>query len=212
MENMLPVSLDLARLRLVLIGNGTACARRLRLLEEAGARALTVFSPTPSPLLIAAAGERLLRRWPQHGELQRAQLVFIADVPEPERGALAAAARAAGAILHVEDAPELTDSHAPAVLRRGALTIAVSTGGMAPGVAAEIKHFLSGVFGPEWQERLARMQALRQRWRRTGFDHQRVRRLTAAQLGRYGWLKQSPSVAAANDRGAALNETEGGLS
>ncbi|HEY3918163.1 MAG TPA: NAD(P)-dependent oxidoreductase [Stellaceae bacterium] len=208
---MLPLSLELARLRLVLIGTGALGLRRLRLLDEAGADALMVFSPVPSPELSFAAGERLQRRWPQHGELERAQLVFIADVAEPDRSALAAAARAAGAILHVEDAPELSNSHAPAVLRRGALTIAVSTGGAAPGLAAEIKQFLAGIFGPEWQERITRMHALRQRWRRTGFDHERVRRLTAARIGRYGWLKQSRMAPVANDRGGVLKETEGGL-
>ncbi|HVA12672.1 MAG TPA: NAD(P)-dependent oxidoreductase, partial [Stellaceae bacterium] len=118
---MLPLSLDLARLRLVLIGTDAACLRRLNLLDEAGARALRVFSAQPSPALAQAAGDRLARHWPRTEDLRGAQLVFVADVPEPEKTALAAVARAGGAILHVEDTPALSDSHAPAVLRRGAL-------------------------------------------------------------------------------------------
>lgn len=204
---MLPLSLDLARLNLVLVGNGAACLRRLQLLNEAGARSLVVFSANPSPALASEAGRQLRRHWPKRDELRGAQLVFIADVPSPQRTALAGLARSVGAILHVEDAPELTDSHAPAVLRRGALTIAVATDGMAPGLAAELRDFLAQWIGPGWRERLDRIAALRREWRDNGADHAAVRRLTAAQLGRYGW---PIAATAANDRGTKIKEPTGG--
>ncbi|HEV8015681.1 MAG TPA: NAD(P)-dependent oxidoreductase [Stellaceae bacterium] len=208
---MLPLSLDLARLNLVLIGKDAPCRRRLALLEEAGAGALAIFSAAPSPELAQEAGGRLRRHWPSADELRGAQLVFIADVPEPERSVLVAAARAAGAILHVEDAPTLSDSHAPAVLRRGALVIAVSTDGAAPGLAVAIKQFLAAIIGPEWSARIEHMHALRRRWRLAGADHAALRRLTAARIGRYGWLNHRPL--AANDRGAKMSERErGGVS
>ncbi len=207
---MLPLSLTLTRLSLVLIGNGDACLRRLRLLNEAGARTLAVFSANPSLALAREAGRNLRRHWPKRDELRGAQLVFIADIPEPQRTALAGLARSVGAILHVEDAPALTDSHAPAVLRRGALTIAVATDGTAPGLAAEIKEFIAAVIGPEWRGRLDRIAALRRQWRDAGADHTTVRRLTAAQIDRYGWLKQYPVAVPANDRGTEIKEPTGG--
>ncbi len=207
---MLPLSLELAQLRLVLIGTGDACLARLRWLEEAGAAAIAVYSEAPSAALASAAGDRLCRHWPEVRELHGVQLAFIADVPEPDRSRLAELARAAGAILHVEDAPALSDSHAPAVLRRGALTIAISTEGAAPGAAAEIKRFLATAIGPEWRERIERLRVQRQRWRLGGADQASVRRLTAAQIGRYGWLKRRPFAVAANDRDIQLTETNGG--
>jgi precorrin-2 dehydrogenase len=208
---MLPLSLDLTRLDLVLIGTGSACLRRLQLLREAGACSLTVFSAAPSDELTRVAGSDLRLRWPSAKELRAAQLVFIADIAEPQRGALATAARAAGAILHDEDAPALSDSHAPAVLRRGALTIAITTDGAAPGLAVAVRQFLATIIGPEWSERLERVQALRRLWRRDGADHDSVRRLTAAEIARYGWLNHRPL--AANDRGDKMSETErGGVS
>ncbi|HLI20960.1 MAG TPA: NAD(P)-dependent oxidoreductase [Stellaceae bacterium] len=208
---MLPLSLDLARLRLVLLGGDAACVSRLRWLEVAGARALSVYAARPSPALVEAAGARLKPHWPRLDDLRGAHLVFIADVPEPERSALAALAREAGAILHVEDEPALTDSHAPAVLRRGALTIAISTAGAAPGAAAEIKQLLAARIGPEWRERIEELRALRQRWRRSGADHATVRRLTAARIDRYGWRKDR-SMVAANDRGIRSETERGGSS
>lgn len=207
---MLSLSLDLARLNLVLIGNGEACLRRLRLLVEAGAQSLAVFSAHPSPALAKQGGRHLRRHWPKRDELRGAQLVFIADVPEPQRTALAGLARSVGAILHVEDAPALTDSHAPAVLRRGALTIAVATGGMAPGLAAELRDVLAARIGPEWRDHLNHIAVLRREWRENGADHAAVRRLTAAQLGRYGWPKQHTVAVSANDRGTEIKEPTGG--
>jgi siroheme synthase-like protein len=207
---MLPLSLDLTRLNLVLIGNGEACLRRLRLLDEAGAQSLAVFSAKPSPALIKEAGRHLRRHWPKRDELRGAQFVFIADVPEPQRTALTGLARSVGAILHVEDAPALSDSHAPAVLRRGALTIAIATDGAAPGLAAELRDFIAGLIGPEWRGRLERIAALRRQWHEAGAGHAAVRRLTAAQIDRYGWLKSHPVAAAANDRGTSIREPTGG--
>ena len=207
---MFPLSLDLARLNLVLIGNGDACLRRWRLLDEAGAQSPAVFSPDPPPALVAAAGRHLRRHWPNRSELQGAQLVFIAGIPEPQRTAFAGLARSVGAILHVEDAPALTDSHAPAILRRGALTIAIATDGTAPGLAAEIKNFLGRLIGPEWSGRLERMAALRRHWRAAGADHLTVRRLTAARIGGRGWLDHYPIAAVANDRGTHIHKPTGG--
>jgi precorrin-2 dehydrogenase / sirohydrochlorin ferrochelatase len=203
---MLPLNLDLARLRLALIGNGAAAARRLAWLDEAGAAALVVFAAEPSADLARAARERLERRWPSRADLAGMHLVFVADPDEPQRDALAECARKAGAIVHVEDEPRLTDIHAPAVLRRGDLTIAVSTQGASPGAAVEIREFLGRIFGPEWHGRIDQMRMLRQRWRRAGVSHELVRHLTASQLARFGWLKKN--ARAANDRSNAITTEE----
>ena len=207
---MLPLSLDLTQLRLALIGNGVAAARRLAWLDEAGATTVRVFAAAPSPELSLAAGTRLAPHWPSNAELDGVQLVFIVDPPKPQRGALAAAARAIGAIVHVEDIPALSDVHAPAVLRRGDLTIAISTNGAAPGLAAELRQFLGQIFGPEWRDRVSEMRALRQRWRKAGVSHELVRHLTGSQLARRGWLGKNTSAIAANDRGETITNEEVG--
>jgi precorrin-2 dehydrogenase/sirohydrochlorin ferrochelatase len=205
---MLPLSLDLTQLRLALIGNGATAARRLAWLDEAGATTVSVFAAAPSPELSLTAGARLTPHWPSDTELDGIQLAFIVDPPEPQRTALAAATRAAGAIVHVEDVPALSDVHAPAVLRRGDLTIAISTNGAAPGLAAELKQFLGQIFGPEWRDRVNEMRALRQRWRKAGVSHELVRHLTASQLARHGWLRRYKNMIAANDRSEAIMKEE----
>jgi precorrin-2 dehydrogenase len=187
---MLPLSLDLSRLRLALIGNDARAVHRLAWLEESGATALTIYARTPSPALAAAAGDRLVRRWPDAKTLAGTQLVFIADPPKTKQSALAEAAHSAGAIVHVEDVPALCDAHAPAVLRRGDLVLAVSTGGAAPGFAAEVKRLLDELFGAEWSERLDAVKTLRRRWRGAGASLATVRQRTEAEMTRNGWAAQ----------------------
>ncbi len=145
---MLPLVLDLSRLTLMLIGDGAAAERRLGLLDAAGAADLRVYAETPSAALALAAGSRLVPRLPTARELARARLVFISDRHAGYCDELAGLARALGALVHVEDAPALCDVQAPAVLRRGDLTIAVSTGGKSPGLAVQVKRFLGTLFAP----------------------------------------------------------------
>ena len=96
---MLPMVLDVTRLRLVLVGNGAAAERRLALLDEAGAADLTVYADEPSLRLAHRAGARLVRRLPSAQELAAARVVFIAERAARHVHDLAATARAAGARL-----------------------------------------------------------------------------------------------------------------
>jgi precorrin-2 dehydrogenase / sirohydrochlorin ferrochelatase len=202
---MLPLVLDLSRLTLLLIGDDAKAERRLALLDAAGAADLTVYAERPTPALAHAAGSRLVRRLPSVQEVAAARLVFISDKDAPRSRALAATARAAGALIHVEDAPALCDVHAPAVLRRGDLQIAVSTGGKAPGLAAQVKRVLGGLFGPEWRGRLDELAALRQRWRAAGADADTVAAWSAAWIRRHGWLPADETSADAAAPGDAVS-------
>lgn len=188
---MLPLVLDLARLRLALIGEGEAGLRRLRLLDEAGSRDLAVYAVSPGHDLEALAGARLVRRLPSDAELAQAQLVFIAGLDPDRRDALAKRARDAGKIVHAEDAKLATDIHVPAVLRRGDLAIAVSTSGKAPGMAVELRNFLGRLIGPEWGGRLEEISGLRQDWMTAGAAPDLVARRTGEWMRGWNWLPEA---------------------
>jgi precorrin-2 dehydrogenase / sirohydrochlorin ferrochelatase len=203
---MLPLVLDLSRLKLILVGDGAKAERRLELLDAADAADLTLYAERPSPSLALAAGRRLVRRLPSAQEVAAARAVFISDKGAPYCRGLAATARAAGALVHVEDEPALCDVHAPAVLRRGELTIAVSTGGRAPGLAAQLKRWLGMLFAAEWQERLDELAVLRRRWRAGGADPETVTRWTEAWVGRRGWLALDAAAPADASPADAVDE------
>lgn len=192
---MLPLMLDLRRLRVLLVGNGAAAVTRLRRLEAAGAIDLAVHADRPGADLTLAAGGRLVRRLPTPAELACAQLVFIADARPAERARIAALARAVGVLTHVEDQPQLSDAQAPAVLRRGGLTVAVSTGGASPHLAAQIRDHIGGVFGPEWAQRLDELAALRRHWRAAGACTDTVAHCTEAWVAHRGGLPANAAPA-----------------
>jgi precorrin-2 dehydrogenase / sirohydrochlorin ferrochelatase len=186
---MLPVTLDVARLTIVLVGSGAAVRRRLAALDAADARALRVFADDPSLDLAAAAGDRLRRHLPTPDELAGARLVLIAGLPRDLSEHLAAAARAQGALVHVEDMAALCDVHMPAVVRRGALSVAISTGGRSPGLAQLLKGWLELRLDARWGQWLDELAAQRARWRAAGLAMAEVGRRTAAFVQARGWLR-----------------------
>jgi precorrin-2 dehydrogenase/sirohydrochlorin ferrochelatase len=195
---MFPIMLDLSALPLILVGSGPQTLRRLALLDEDRAAHVSVCSPGPSEALVRAAGARLRRRWPTPGEIASAKLLLIADGVEASALAdLVAVARAAGTLVNVEDRPELSDFHSPAIVRRGDLLMTVSTGGRSPALARRLGRFLAEVFGPEWQARLEDLGTLRECWRESGADSSTVSAWTEAWVDRHGELP-SESQAAAN--------------
>ncbi|HEX4112183.1 MAG TPA: NAD(P)-dependent oxidoreductase [Stellaceae bacterium] len=190
---MLPIVLDVARLDIALIGDGAAAEKRLTLLDDAAAARLRVYAPSPSAAFTAASGERLVRRLPEGVELAAARLVFIADRAAPYAAAVAARARAAGALVHIEDDAAQTDFHLPAVLRRGDLTIAVSTGGGSPTLAVRVRRALADLFGPEWQGRTDEIAKLRREWRDAGADAEALKHRTENWIERQRWLPEPSS-------------------
>ena len=53
-------------------------------------------------------------------------------------------------LCNVVDVPELCDFYYPAVVKRGALQIAISTGGESPALAQRLRKELDAQFGPEY--------------------------------------------------------------
>lgn len=188
---MLPISLDLAKIRVILVGGGKPALRRLELLEEAGAEGLQIYAPDPEPGLAASAGARLRRRLPEAQEIARAQLVFVAGAGEPVAEEIRRVAQAAGVLVNVEDDRGRSDFHSAAVIRRGDLTVAVSTNGKSPGLAALMRQMLERRIGPEWGIRLDRIAALRKAWRESGADAAAIGRRTREWVRRHGWLDPS---------------------
>jgi precorrin-2 dehydrogenase/sirohydrochlorin ferrochelatase len=67
-----------------------------------------------------------------------------------------------GILCNAVDQPHRCHFYFPAVVRRGALQIAVSTGGLSPSLAKRLRQQLEQQFGPEyeaWLEWLGRMRA-----------------------------------------------------
>jgi precorrin-2 dehydrogenase/sirohydrochlorin ferrochelatase len=74
-------------------------------------------------------------------------------------------ARAAPALVNVVDVPRECTFIAPSVIRRGPLTIAISTGGKSPAFARTLRKELERTIGPEVASYLKFMGAMREKAR-----------------------------------------------
>jgi precorrin-2 dehydrogenase/sirohydrochlorin ferrochelatase len=73
-----------------------------------------------------------------------------------------AEAKSRGVLCNAVDEPERCDFYFPAVVRRGELQIAISTGGLSPALAQRLRKELEQQFGPEWEEWVARLGRTRE--------------------------------------------------
>lgn len=174
---MIPISLDPERLKIALVGDGARTARRESLLREGGA------DPT---------------RLSTSDELSGYRAVYVSDLPLDVARDVAARARAAGALVNVEDEPDLCDFHTPAVVRRGALTLSVATGGRCPGLAGALAAYLARLFDGNWALRLGVLEAKRRRWRDAGLDHRAIRARIERTIVQAGWVPGLPAKDAAS--------------
>ena len=183
MSGGLPITLThlAARLSLV-VGGGEIAERRARALLDAGARVRVIAPSGTDGLAALAHGGKIdwLARPYRSGDLAGAFLVIAATDDAQVNRAVAQEARARDQLVNVVDDPDYCDLIAPAVVRRGNLTIAISTGGDVPALAGHLRAQLEQQFGDEWNayvewlarirgriaERYPEMTARRQAWTR----------------------------------------------
>jgi precorrin-2 dehydrogenase/sirohydrochlorin ferrochelatase len=147
-----PITVQLDGRPCLVIGGGEVAERKVEALLAAGAR-VTVVAPALTAELAALAETHEIVHHPRSyrpGDVRGAQLAIAAtDDPEVQR-AVAAEAEAAGVLLNVVDVPALCTFIAPAVVQRGEVSIAVSTGGASPALAHRVRTEIEARFGPEY--------------------------------------------------------------
>ena len=172
MRKLYPMMVDLAGRRCLVVGGGAVAERKVTRLLECGAD-IQVVSPTTTARLAAwaAAGRVRLRRRPvRPADLAGAFLVVAAtDDPRVNRK-VADRVRSAGGLVNVADAPEACSFLVPSVVRRGDLTIAISTGGGSPALAKKLRQRLEQTVGPEYEAFVAALRRLRERARQVIAD------------------------------------------
>jgi precorrin-2 dehydrogenase/sirohydrochlorin ferrochelatase len=162
---LFPVLMALGSARVVVIGGGRVAERKVGSLLECGA-SVEVIAPELCPRLLelAQAGRiTFTERTYRPGDLTGAVLA-IAAVDDLEAGAaVAKEAARLGIPVNIVDRPELCTFIVPSLLRRGPLTIAVSTGGTSPAWARRIRESLEGEFGPEYARLFEALRSVRHR-------------------------------------------------
>jgi uroporphyrin-III C-methyltransferase/precorrin-2 dehydrogenase/sirohydrochlorin ferrochelatase len=134
--NQLPIFLNVRGRKVAVIGEGPAAESRAALVRSAGAEVVR--------------------------ELEGAVVAFIATGDEAADIDAAAAARAAGIPVNVMDRPAHCDFIMPAIVERGAVTVAVSTGGASPTLAQIVRDRIEAAL----PDRLAAVAEYARRFRK----------------------------------------------
>jgi siroheme synthase-like protein len=175
-----PILVDGAGLRVLIVGGGAVAARKLVAFLHAGARVRVVAPDATEEIrALAAAGQvEWLARPYLPADLGDAQLVIAATADRAVNAKVGADARAVYRLVNVADAPDDGTFTMMAVHRSGPLAIGVSAGGV-PGAAARIRDAIARRFDDRYARALELLAGLRraalerrenERWRALARD------------------------------------------
>lgn len=150
--------------RSVVIGGGKVAARKAQSLLEAGA-SVSAISPEFCPEFSALGGPQaaveMIPRAYQSGDLAGAFLVIAATDDPQVNQAVWREALQQGCLVNVVDDPQHSNFIVPAVVQRGEIKIAVTTGGASPALARRLRERLEALVGPEYADLAALLADLR---------------------------------------------------
>jgi siroheme synthase-like protein len=144
MKPYYPVFLDLNARSCVVIGGGVIAEGKIAMLIECGAN-ITMISPTVTDRIKNLAGTGMINleeREYQEGDLKEAYLVIAATDDNNVNQTVAREAQQHNLLLNVADVTHLCNFIAPAVVRRGDVTVAISTSGTSPALARKLREEL----------------------------------------------------------------------
>lgn len=131
----------------MVIGGGEIGREKAERLVDFGANVVIISNEIDGTLQAAVDGERLtwISRSYRRGDLKNAFIAIVSDTSDGEMiRAVNAEAEERNVPLNVSDVTHLCTWIAPAIVRRGDVIVAVSTGGASPALARKFREELSG--------------------------------------------------------------------
>jgi uroporphyrin-III C-methyltransferase/precorrin-2 dehydrogenase/sirohydrochlorin ferrochelatase len=163
--SLFPVFLKLEGRKVLVVGGGRVAEAKLPALVATGA-SVTVVAPEVREA-VATAPVRVLRRPFEAGDVEGKWLVVAAAPPEVNRRVVAAA-EARRVFVNAVDDPANGTAYTGGVLRRGGITIAISTEGRAPALAGLLREALEAAIPEDVGGWVRVAAALRQDQKRAG--------------------------------------------
>lgn len=149
-----PIYLDIENRSVVIIGGGNVCARKAETMMNYGAR-VTIVAPEFTDEIEKWAGEgclQLRKKTYDESDLDGANIVIASTDDERVNTEIASDCRRRRIPVNVVDVTPLCEFIVPAIVEKGSVQIAVSTGGKSPALARTLKEDLQRFVGPEYDE------------------------------------------------------------
>ena len=139
-----PVNLRIGGELALVVGGGPLALHKARTLRRAGAQ-VRVISPSFTPGFRRLKVERVTRRF-RAADCTGAILVISATDDSAVNRSVYRACRRRGIPVNVVDQPELCTFYTPSVIRRGPLTLSISTEGSSPSLSKAIRKELERLY------------------------------------------------------------------
>ena len=158
-KGLFPLFLKLEGRKCLVVGAGAIGEGKIHGLLQTGAKVRVVAPKATKRVQRWASGGGILwlRREFRESDLDNCFCVVAATSSNALHKRIFQLARQRGVLCNVVDVPELCDFYYPAVVRRGALQIAISTSGESPALAQRLRKELERQFGPEYAEWVKRL-------------------------------------------------------
>jgi siroheme synthase-like protein len=171
MPELLPLFLKLTGRQVVLVGGGSVATAKLRQLLAAGATVRVVAPEIARAIRQAAESPAsevtLLRRPFEPADIDDAWLVVAAATPEVNRQ-VSEAAETRRIFVNAVDDPANASAFLSGVVRRDGVTVAISTSGAAPALAALLREGLDALLPRDLPKWVWQARAERVAWKRQG--------------------------------------------
>jgi precorrin-2 dehydrogenase / sirohydrochlorin ferrochelatase len=151
-----PIFLDLKDKPVLVVGGGAIAQDKIEKLLAAGAR-VEIVSPEINEYLarlVEAGALQYTAREFAASDLDGKYLVVSATDQKTVNEEVSRLAATRGLLCNVVDRPALCNFIVPALVTRGDLQIAISTGGKSPSVAQKVKKEIEDLIGDEYAELL----------------------------------------------------------
>jgi len=158
------------------IGGGAIATRKIAGLLDAGASGVTVIAPQLSAQIetwVTQDKVKAVRRAYAPGDLAKARIVIAATNDAQVNEQVWREAIERGILVNVVDDPPHCNFHVPAIVRRGNLAVAISSGGASPALSKHLRHEIENVLGDEYAQLSALLAELRPRVQATVPQKQR---------------------------------------
>ena len=158
-----PVNLKLENKKCLVVGAGKVAERKVRRLLECEAPVIVISPKIGLGLKALAQKKKIIfkNRRIDLKDLKGAYLVIAATTDRRINSAISAYCRKKGILVNVVDSPKECNFILPSIIRRGALTISISTDGISPALAKKIRQELGQRFGAEYAKLLRIMKGIR---------------------------------------------------
>jgi len=189
MANLFPMFVKLDGRKCLVVGGGLIAEGKVEGLLASGAN-VVVVAPEGTEKIARWSGERRLAwhaRQFQPSDLEGAFLVVAATGVDAVNEQVFREAEARGILCNAVDEPERCHFYYPAIVRRGPLQIAISTGGLSPALAQRLRVELEQQFGPEYERWIEELGALRRKAFARRTDPRRRTRLLHRLASRRGY-------------------------